>query len=101
MIIYNVTTHVDKSIHTAWLEWMKTTHIPEIMQTGCFMKYQLTRLLDIDEAEGPTYAAQYYAESRASYNRYVELFAANLRKAAAGRWGDKIISFRSLMEVVH
>lgn len=58
-------------------------------------------MLDIDEAEGPTYAAQYYAESRASYNRYVELFAVNLRKAAAGRWGDKIISFRSLMEVVH
>lgn len=101
MIIYNVTTHVDHSIHEAWLAWMKETHIPEVMQTKCFTKYQLVKLLETDETEGVTYAAQYYAESKTDYNKYIELHATALRKTIIEKWGDKIVAFRSLMQVVH
>ena len=101
MIIYNVTTHVDHSIHETWLAWMKETHIPEVMQTKCFTKYQLVKLLEADETEGVTYAAQYYADSKADYNRFIELHATALRQSIIEKWGDKIVAFRSLMQVVH
>ena len=101
MIIYNVTTHVGHSIHEAWLAWMKETHIPEVIQTRCFTKFQLVKLMEADETEGVTYAVQYYAESKADYNRYLELHAPVLRKKVIEKWGDKIVSFRSLMQVVH
>jgi len=101
MIIYNVTTHIEHSIHEAWLAWMKETHLPEVMQTGCFVKFQLVKIMDTDETEGVTYAAQYYAESKAAYNRYIELYAPALRQSGIDKWGNKIIAFRSLMEVVH
>ena len=100
MIIYNVTIKADKSIADAWLQWMFTEHIPDIMRTGCFTGYRVVRLLEIDDTEGPTYAFQYNAESKANYNRYIELYAPELRQRSFDKWGNGFIAFRSLMEVV-
>lgn len=100
MFIYNVTSKVNWAIHEAWLKWMQQVHFPEMVNTGCFIHTQLVRLLDTDEKEGPTYAAQYFAESRADYNHYIELYAAIMRQKTFDKFGDKIISFRSLMQIV-
>lgn len=101
MFIYNVTTKVDPSIHEIWVEWMKQTHIPDIMKTGCFTEFQFVKLLEQDESDGPTYAVQYRAASKADYNRYLEIHANQLRNQVFAVWGNKFISFRSLMQVVH
>jgi hypothetical protein len=100
MLIYNVTTKVDWSIADEWVKWMQETHIPEVMGSGCFEKHQLVRLLDIDEQEGPTYAAQYYATSKISYEDYIDKYATELREKVINKWGNKFISFRTLMELV-
>jgi hypothetical protein len=100
MIIYNVTTQVAHSINDVWVEWMKLKHIPEIMDKGCFIKYQFVKLLDADETEGATYAVQFYAETKIDYERYIELYAKALREDVLKSWGNKIIAFRSLMEVM-
>lgn len=100
MIIYNVTVKIDWKIHDQWLQWMKDIHIPEILGTGCFEKHRILRLLEIDEADGPTYAFQYYAVSKVLYNRYTELYAPALRQQTIDKWGDQLIAFRSLMEEV-
>ncbi len=99
MVIYNVTVKVDWDISTDWAVWMKEIHMPEVMSTGCFSRYQFVRLLQVDEAEGPTYAAQYYADSIGKYDDYIHRFAPGFRKKTIDKWGDKFIAFRSLMEV--
>jgi Domain of unknown function (DUF4286) len=101
MIIYNVTIKVDHSIAHQWLAWLKEEHIPDVITTGCFTNAAVLRLLEVDETEGPTYAVQYHAESKVLYNRYIEQFAQDMRKRGADKWGEKIIAFRSVMEVVH
>jgi len=101
MIIYNVTTKINWPNHEAWLQWMLDVHIPEVMGTGCFEKHQVLRLLETDETEGPTYAVQYFAISKAQYNRYIELYSQALRKETISKWGNNFIAFRSLMEVVN
>ena len=101
MLIYNVTTKINWRIHEAWVKWMREKHIPDVMNSGCFTETRFVRILEIDESEGPTYAAQFHAESIAEYNRYLEEFAPLLRKDVFTNWGDNCISFRSLMEVVH
>lgn len=79
---------------------MLDEHLPEMLGTGCFERHQMVRLVDIDEAEGPTYAVQFYVLSRARYNQYQELYANELRKKTLDRWGNSVISFRTLMELV-
>lgn len=101
MIIYNVTIKLNWSIHDAWLPWMKTEHIPDVINTGCFVRAQLVRLLEIDDAEGPTYAIQYYANSKEQYDCYISNYAHTMRKKGFDKWGDQFVAFRSLMEVLH
>lgn len=100
MVIYNVTTKVDAAIARDWLRWMQTTHIPAVMASGCFTEFKLVRLLEVDDSEGPTYAIQYYAKSRADYDRYIGEYADVLRTNAFSQWGHRFISFRSLMELL-
>jgi hypothetical protein len=100
MLIYNVTVKVDWAIHDAWVTWMQQEHIPEVLATGCFNHSQFLRLLETDETEGPTYAAQYFAESKPDYNRYIEIHSAALRKKVSDKWGNQLIAFRSLMQIV-
>lgn len=100
MIIYNVTVKVEQQIADEWLKWLLHEHIPSIMQTKCFVDYKVVRLLGVDDAEGPTYAIQYSAESRGDYERYIEMHSSEMRQRSFDKWGNRFISFRSLMEVV-
>jgi penicillin-binding protein-related factor A (putative recombinase) len=100
MILYNVTIKVHSSINNEWLQWLKEEHINEVMETNCFTSHKILRLLEIDEAEGPTYAIQYFAESKALYNLYIEKFASEMRNRSFAKWGDKFIAFRSVMQIV-
>lgn len=100
MIIYNVTIKVDESIADLWLQWLLNEHVPEVMNTGCFSSHKVVRLLEVDDTEGPTYAVQYQAASKADYNRYLEKFASEMRQRSIDRWGNRFIAFRSVMQVV-
>jgi hypothetical protein len=100
MIVYNITTQVHASIDAAWLQWQQEEHIPEIMATGIFTAHKLFRLLEQDDSEGNTYAVQYFAIDAEQYNFYMSNHAALLREKALKKWGDKTISFRSVLEVI-
>jgi Domain of unknown function (DUF4286) len=101
MIIYNVTTKVNWAIHDEWLQWMRQQHVPQILKTGCFFESRILRLLETDDEDGPTYAVQYHAFGVENYHTYIEHYAAAFRQDARELWGDQIISFRSVMEVLH
>lgn len=100
MIVYNVTTKVDPAIKEDWLLWVREEHIPDIINTGCFTKAHTFQLLETDDSEGPTFTIQYFAESKSFYNLYIENFAGFMREKAMNKWGNKFISFRSLMQEV-
>ena len=101
MYIYNVTLKVTWAIHDEWLQWMIDKHMPEVMASGCFTGNQLVKLLEQDEQEGPTYAAQYYAACFEDYERYIEQFSQPLREDGFKRWGNNFIAFRSIMQIVN
>ena len=101
MFIYNVTIKVRDSIKTEWLTWLKEEHIPRVMESKCFTGVTIMRLAEVDDSEGPTFAVQYRAESKAQYNRYIEQFAGLMRQESFEKWGDQFIAFRSLMQVVN
>ena len=100
MIIYNVTIKVEQAIANAWLQWLLNEHVPDVMSTGCFTSHKVVRLLEVDDSEGPTFAIQYTAESKASYNLYILKHAEEMRKRSFDKWGNRFIAFRSVMQVV-
>ncbi len=100
MILYNVTVKVDWFIHNEWLIWMKEDYIPGMLNTGFFVRYLMVRLLQVDEMDGPTYAVQYFADSVDQYNLFVEKQLAIQYRIESNKWGNKFVSFSTIMEVV-
>jgi len=99
MILYNVTAAVDDSIHEDWLEWMKNIHIPKVLASERFTAYKFYKIL-LNHEEGTSYSIQYFAESMAELQLYEALHAEALRKEHSDKFGDKVATFRTLLEEV-
>lgn len=98
MLIYNVTTGLDKQIEQEWLLWMKETHIPEVMNTKMFVGYKLYKVLTQDDEQTVSYAVQYSAQSLDQLQHYLEKFAPSLREEVKKKFGDRLASFRTVLE---
>ncbi len=97
MIIYNVTVNIDLDAHDAWVIWMRTIHIPEVMATGHFVESRMFRVLADDEG-GITYAVQYSAPDMVQYELYCEHHSPRLQEAAHKEFGGRFAAFRTLLE---
>lgn len=99
MIIYNVTSNIDASIHNQWLAWVKE-HIPHVLATGHFTEAKLTRVLVEDQEGNLTYSVQYRAKSREALMAYYKNDADKLRQESLKLFGDKVLTFRTELEVI-
>jgi len=100
MLVYNITYAVSHEIKEEWMAWMKAVHIPQIMSTGHFSSFKVMRLLEVDEQEGLTFAVQFHAETEENYRSYLAEYAPALRLTATRHWGNQVMGFRTLMEIV-
>ena len=99
MIIYNVTSNIDESIHQQWLAWVKE-HIPQVLATGHFTEARLTRVLAHEDMGGVTYSIQYRAKSREALEAYYKNNADALRQDVLKHFGDQVLSFRTELEII-
>ncbi|WP_338769010.1 DUF4286 family protein [Bernardetia sp. ABR2-2B] len=101
MILYNVTVNVEDAIHDNWIKWMKEEHIPDVMKTGMFSENKILKLLSkLPEEEGTTYAVQYFCQSLEDLEKYQQEFAPKLQQDHLKKFGNKVIAFRTILEVV-
>lgn len=100
MILYNVTVNIDHSIETEWLEWMKSKHIPDVMNTKCFTK-NLVCKINAESEGGTSYSIQYFCNSQSDLDQYLNHHAAQLQQEHATKYQNKFVAFRTLLEVIH
>lgn len=100
MLLYNVTVGVDPSIEKEWLQWMKTEHILDVLNTGMFVTAKIYKVLHETEDGTVSYSTQYFAESLDHVEKYLEQFAPALREEANKRFAGKHVAFRTLLEEV-
>ncbi|MEY2739268.1 MAG: hypothetical protein RL259_1177 [Bacteroidota bacterium] len=100
MIIYNVTINLDESIHLDWLKWMQNKHINEVLATGLFTQAKLVKVLVEEEMGGTTYAVQYFTDSKLKLDDYYLNHAPRLRQEGLQLFGDKMLAFRTELEVM-
>jgi hypothetical protein len=98
MIIYNVTVTIDEALREAYKDWMLTTHIPDVLQTGYFLGYQFHEMLEPAPEPGTTtFSVQYRCESWEKYQAYQQRSAPQLKQAVIDKFGDRFAAFRSVM----
>ena len=99
MYIYNVTINIENSIHDSWLEWMKTEHIPAMLDTRKFTKALMTKVQIEEEMGGTTYSVQYHTDSKATLDKYYIEDAEKLR-AQGKPFEGKFVAFRTELEII-
>jgi hypothetical protein len=101
MIIYNVTIKIDNNVREEWLNWMRTVHIPEVLNTGYFQDHQIARVLGQDESEATTYAVQYTCSDMKTLQEYSAKAAPALQRATLERYPNgQLVAFRTMLEIV-
>ena len=99
MIIYNITINVDEDVTEFWLQWMKKKHIPDVLNTGCFVKGNIYKIL-AESQGGESYSIQYTCKSMDDYARYTKEYALVLQKEHKEKFNGKFVAFRTLLELV-
>ena len=99
MVLYNITVNVENSIEQDWLSWMRTKHIPDTLATGHFKSHKVLKLLS-HQQEGVSYAIQYYAKSINQIHEFQINHGERLQGDMYARYGDKAVSFRTLLEEI-
>jgi len=82
-----------------WLSWMKNQHIPQMINTSLFIKVQINRVIVEDEGN-ETFAVAYTCLDMKDLHKYQDNFASKLQKKHLERYGDKVVAFRTIMEVI-
>lgn len=100
MYIYNVTINIEESVHSHWLQWMKETHIPDMLATGKFSKAKMCKVLVEEEMGGLTYSVQYTTTDKSTLELYYKEDADRLRQDITKLFAGKFVTFRTELEIV-
>ena len=98
--IYNVTIVVSPEMEVKWMAWMKTVHIPEVMETGLFQSYMFTQVYPEQEQDQPSFSIQYRAIDLQSIQLYMEMYAPVLQEKSTKAWGNHALALRTILEVL-
>ncbi|CAM3711611.1 hypothetical protein FSS13T_25520 [Flavobacterium saliperosum S13] len=100
MIIYNVTINIHESVHDQWMQWMQEKHISDVLNTGKFTSARMVKVLVEEEMGGVTYSIQYTTDSKETLQRYYKEDAPRLREEGLQLFGDKMLAFRTELELI-
>lgn len=100
MYIYNVTTNIEETAHEVWLQWMKETHIPQVLSTGKFLSAKFSKVLVEEDMGGFTYSVQYTVKDKATLEKYYEEDAPALIESIQKKFAGQLVSFKTELEVV-
>lgn len=100
MYILNVTINIEDSIHQSGITWVKEEFIPKMKATQQFVEVLMSKVLVREETGGKTYSIQFKAPNRAALKAYYQNHDAQIFRGFR-QFGDKIVFFRTEMEVLN
>ncbi|MGE6218812.1 DUF4286 family protein [Nubsella zeaxanthinifaciens] len=99
MLLFNVTVIIEENSAADFLAWMKQSHIPQLMDTDCFVSHRFLQIKDSPN-EGLSYCVQFIAENEASHQRFLDLHEQAFIAEMYNRYPKKLVTFSTLMEFV-
>ncbi|MCH7398835.1 DUF4286 family protein [Belliella sp. DSM 107340] len=100
MILYNITVNVEKDVEKEWLDWMKNTHVPYIMETGLFVENKMFRIMHDSEDGGINYSVQFFAKDMQSVMTYQNTYFDAHNAIVQQKFPKKLAIFMTLLESV-
>ena len=100
MHVCNISFQVNIPIQAAWMEWMKTSFLPQLHATQCFTHSKWYEL-EVTEDQNPTYTLQLYAVNKQQLDLFHNQYATPLLQALYSHWGEQCLYFSTNMQIVN
>jgi hypothetical protein len=101
MIVYSVTVTIKKETEADWLKWMKDVHIKDVMKTGCFLRWEIKKLLYPEDAvDESTYIISYFLNNIELYNQYLTREAPRLQREHTEKFSGKFRASRAVYRIL-
>ena len=71
-----------------------------MLATKKFKTARIFKIISGNDKGGVSYAAQYQCDDKKSVEQYLNDFAAKLRDDAVNKFGERILSFRTELELI-
>jgi len=97
-IIYNVTVNIDLEVHDEWYSWMKSSHIPDVLETGMFLEARFSKIL-AEESGGLSYSIQYLCANSDLLDQYQKEHAPRLQDEHNLKFQGKFAAFRTILRL--
>lgn len=100
MIVYNTTFHIDKAREEEGLAYLRTCFIPQAVAGGSLLRPRLMRVMHTDDAEGSSYSVQFHVADEATLEAWYRTAGVALHRQLAARFGEQMVGFSTLLEVI-
>ena len=99
-MLYVVFVAIDRDLADDWAAWMRDTHIPDVLETGCFADALMVRDEATDSEARLGFRFMYRAHDAAALQRYQADHAAALQADHTTRYAGSFDARRELLPVV-
>lgn len=99
MILFNTTFHLDSSIESELLMWLRQRFIPETLAAG-MERPLLCRLIENVEPGCSAFALQFFCDSIADVDGWRSSGFLQLMTELSEKWKDRALAFSTSMEVI-
>src|SRR5262245_15619664 len=93
MVKYKVVIDVSTSVESEWKDWMKTKHIRDVINTGCFYDFSFTKINSNGKPMPAGYARyeiEYLSRSLEIYQTYLDKYAQPLRDEHTAKYKGSV-----------
>ena len=98
MICYQVFLELDASLdEQEWRHYMINEHIPDVMNTNCFLKCNMLK----DDNQPRTWQIQYFLDDASKLDIYQKDFAPALKQEVIDRYPNKFKAERTITKLIH
>ncbi len=100
MLIYNTTYALHEEDLACFLVWIRDNMIPAVHADGALSGGRLARILSHGEEEGYSFSLQFNVADSATLHKWFLRQGRTLQAEMRKVFGDRIVGFSTLMEVV-
>lgn len=100
MIIYNITFAVDDQIGEEWVKWIKSVFLSAYEATGFFDDSRLMEILGSKQGGHTSYSAQLFTTDKQRLVDFHGEHGEQLHQLLKNKFGDKCVTFDTVLEVI-
>ena len=100
MYIFNTTYHIENRIKESFLDWLREVYIPSAMRRDELSEPQLCRVIAGEETDGENFSLQFHVADPDRLETWYNEIGADLDLAIREKYGDRLLGFNTLLEIL-